>query len=250
MTFAGFPVSPRMWLALGLGLAAAGGNVLGGLFVVRRNWSRRYLTYFLALGAGFMLAVSLIDMVPESIRLTGVTALYYVLGGYFLVHLFEHTIAPHFHFGEETHGEELRSHHASRSALMGLGIHTFFDGVAIGSGFLVSGWLGIVIFTAIVLHKLPEGFAISSLMLAGGESRRNALLAAMLLGVATVGGVVLMGVLNTAVEYSLPISAGVTLYVAASDLMPEVNREPGPWMAILVFIGVAVLFVMRRLAHI
>jgi ZIP family zinc transporter/zinc and cadmium transporter len=133
---------------------------------------------------------------------------------------------------------------------MGLGIHTFFDGVAIGSGFLVSGWLGMVIFTAIVLHKLPEGFAISSLMLAGGESRRNALLAAILLGVATVGGVVLMGVLNTAVEYSLPISAGVTLYVAASDLMPEVNREPGPWMAILVFIGVAVLFVMHRLAHI
>lgn len=239
-----------MWEALGLGLAAAGGNVLGGLFVIRRNWSRSYLMYFLALGAGFMLAVSLIDMVPESIHLAGDTALYYVLGGYFLVHLFEHTIAPHFHFGEETHGEEMRSHRASRSALMGLGIHTFFDGVAIGSGFLVSGWLGIVIFTAIVLHKLPEGFAISSLMLAGGESRRSALMAAMLLGAATVGGVVLMGLVRTAVTYTLPISAGVTLYVAASDLMPEVNREPGPWMAILVFIGVAVLFLMQKLVHV
>ena len=64
-----FHVEPRMWIALGLGLAAAGGNVLGGLFIVRRNWSRRYLTYFLALGAGFMLAASLIDMLPESIRL-------------------------------------------------------------------------------------------------------------------------------------------------------------------------------------
>jgi zinc and cadmium transporter len=59
-----------------------------------------------------------------------------------------------------------------------------------------------------------------------------------------------MGIMKTAVAFTLPISAGVTLYVAASDLMPEVNREPGPWMAILVFIGVAVLFVMHKLAHI
>jgi zinc and cadmium transporter len=245
----GFEVQPRMWAALGLGLAAAAGNVLGGLFVVRRNWSPRYLTYFLALGAGFMLAVSLIDMVPESVRLAGDAAFYYVLGGYFLVHLFEHTIAPHFHFGEETHGEELKSN-ASRSALVGLGIHTFFDGVAIASGFLVSGWLGIVIFVAIVLHKLPEGFAISSLMLAGGESRKNALRGAMLLGAATVVGVLLTGLMKAAVAFTLPISAGVTLYVAASDLIPEVNREPGPWMAILVFIGVAALFVIHKLAHI
>ena len=132
---------------------------------------------------------------------------------------------------------------------MGLGIHTFFDGVAIASGFLVSGWLGIVIFMAIVLHKLPEGFAISSLMLAGGESRKNALLGAMLLGAATVVGVLLTGLMKAAVAFTLPVSAGVTLYVAASDLMPEVNREPGPWMAILVFIGVAALFVIHKLAH-
>jgi zinc and cadmium transporter len=245
-----FHVEPRMWIALGLGLAAAGGNVLGGLFIVRRNWSRRYLTYFLALGAGFMLAASLIDMLPESIRLAGDPALFYVLVGYFLVHFFEHTVAPHFHFGEETHGAEMRLHRASFSALAGLGIHTFFDGVAIASGFLVSGWLGMVIFLAIVLHKLPEGFAISSLMLAGGQSRRSALLGAVLLGAATEAGVVLTGLLHGVVSYTLPISAGVTLYVAASDLMPEVNREPGPWMAILVFIGVAILFVLHKLVHI
>src|SRR6202035_26249 len=159
-----FHVEPRMWIALGLGLAAAGGNVLGGLFIVRRNWSRRYLTYFLALGAGFMLAASLIDMLPESIRLAGDPALFYVLVGYFLVHFFEHTVAPHFHFGEETHGAEMSGAHASYAALLGLVIHTFFDGVAIASGLLVSTWLGSVIFVAIFLHKIPEGFTVASLM--------------------------------------------------------------------------------------
>jgi len=237
----------RMWLALGLGLAAALGNVLGGLFVVRREWPRRSLTYFLALGAGFMLATALIEMVPEAIRLSGDEALLYVLGGYFLVHLFEHTLAPHFHFGEETHHAEMRHEHAGTSALVGLLIHTFFDGVAIASGFLVSNWLGMVIFLAILLHKLPEGFTVASLLLAAGKSRRSAFLGSALLGAATLAGVLLMWLLKGTLAYTLPLSAGVTLYVAASDLMPEVNREPGARISVVVFIGVALLFVMHRL---
>ena len=79
----------------------------------------------------------------------------FVLAGYFLVHFFEHTVAPHFHFGEETHHEEMSHAHASYAALLGLVIHTFFDGVAIASGLLVSTWLGGVIFVAIFLHKIP-----------------------------------------------------------------------------------------------
>ena len=242
-----FEMQTRMWLALALGVTAAAGNLVGALFVVRRDWSQRFLTYFLALGAGFMLAVSLLDMVPESLRLSAQTALPLVVVGYFLVHLFEHTIASHFHFGEETHKDEMRMHHASFSALLGLAMHSFFDGVAIASGFLVSGRLGLLIFLAIMLHKVPEGFTVSSLLLAGGKSRKSAFGGAILLGASTIVGVVLMGILRTAVAYTLPVSAGVTLYVAASDLIPEVNREPGPGIALLVFLGLALLFVLQKL---
>ena len=237
----------RMWVALAFGLTAALGNVLGGLFVVRREWPRRSLTYFLALGAGFMLATSLIEMVPESIRLAGDDSLFFVLSGYFLVHLFEHTLAPHFHFGEETHHVEMRHHHASSSALAGLLIHTFFDGVAIASGFLVSTWLGMVIFLAILLHKLPEGFTVASLIMAAGKGRGRAMSGATLLGAATLAGVLMMWVLRATLRYTLPVSAGVTLYVAASDLIPEVNREPGVRISIVAFLGVALLFVLHRL---
>jgi ZIP family zinc transporter/zinc and cadmium transporter len=238
----------RIALAIGLGLAAAFGNVLGGLFVVRRSWSRQYLKYFLALGAGFMLGVVFLDVLPESLRLVGVeAALLCLLVGYFLVHLFEHTLVPHFHFGEETHTEELAHQYVGLSALMGLVIHAFFDGVAIASGFLVSTWLGWVIFLAIILHKLPEGFAISSLMMATGRSRKSSLWAAVILGIATVAGVLLMSALHTEVRYALPLAGGVTLYVAASDLVPEVNREPGPLMPILVFFGLALVFLLHKL---
>ncbi len=228
-------------LALGLGLTAAAANLVGGLLVARRDWSRDYLKYFVALGAGFMLAAALLEMLPESWRLAGEVSAIFVLIGYFLVHFFEHTLAPHFHFGEETHVEELVAYHAGFTALLGLMIHTFFDGVAIASGFLVSTWLGGVIFLAVFLHKLPEGFTVASLMLASGRSRRVAFSASVMLGAATLAGVLFMNVLRTQVGYALPLSAGVTIYVAASDLIPEVNREPGVRMALVVFLGLAIM---------
>jgi zinc and cadmium transporter len=239
----------RMLLALALGLTAAAANVLGGFFVVRRDWSRQYLKYFLALGAGFMLAAAFLEVIPESIRLAGRSAPFLVLVGYFLVHFFEHTLAPHFHFGEETHTEEMAPQHASYAALLGLVIHTFFDGVAIASGFLISTWLGGVIFLAVFLHKLPEGFTVASFMLASGQSRRVAFGASALLGAATVVGVLLMSLLHREVGYALPVSAGVTVYVAATDLVPEVNREPGVRMALVVFLGVALMLALQRLFH-
>ncbi|MGA8224587.1 MAG: ZIP family metal transporter [Candidatus Acidiferrales bacterium] len=247
----------RVLLAILLGVTAAGANVIGGSLVAHRNWSRLYLKYFIALGAGFMLATALIEMIPKSLELHsssssaflgGTNGVFlYVLAGYFLVHFFEHTVAPHFHFGEETHHDEISHAHASYAALLGLVIHTFFDGVAIASGLLVSAWLGGVIFTAVFLHKLPEGFTVASLMLASGQSRRVAFVSSAILGAATLLGMGLMFALRGAVAAALPFSAGVTLYVAASDLIPEVNSEPGVGMAVLVFLGVAIMLGLKLL---
>jgi ZIP family zinc transporter/zinc and cadmium transporter len=240
----------RIGLACALGLVAAAANLIGGYFVVRREWSRRLLQAFLALGAGYMLAVAFLEVIPESVRLSGQQALLFVLIGFFLVHLFEHTLAPHFHFGEETHCEEVSHSHARNTVLLGFAIHTFFDGVAIAAGFLISTWLGAVIFFAVFLHKLPEGFTVASFVLASGQGRRNALLAAGLLGAATLAGVLLTSALQGQLRYALPLSGGVTLYVAATDLLPEVNREPNWRMALLVFVGVASLLIMRYLSRI
>jgi len=246
----GHDLAFRTTLAAGLGLVAAAGNLIGGYFVVRKEWPRQYLQYFLALGAGYMLAVAFLDIIPESVRLSGENALLYVLIGYFIIHLFEHTVAPHFHFGEETHSEVVSHLHARTSVLLGMAIHTFFDGVAIAAGFLVSTWLGAVIFVAVFLHKLPEGFTIASVVLASGQGKRNAILAAGLLGAATLVGVLMTSALQGQLKYALPLSGGVTLYVAATDLLPEVNREPNWRMALLVFAGVASLLIMQRLFHV
>jgi zinc and cadmium transporter len=233
-----------------LGLTAALANIAGGAAIAHRRWEQHYLKYFVALGAGFMLAAALVEMVPESIHLRGHDAGLLVLLGYLIVHFFEHSITPHFHFGEETHQDEFVHTRTGDSVLIALLIHTFFDGIAIASGFLVSDWLGWIIFLAVFLHKVPEGFTVASVMLASGRGRRMAWMSSVLLGAATVLGVLTMTVTRHAVGVGLPLSAGVTIYVAASDLMPEVNKEPGVKMALIVFLGVGSLFLLDRLIHV
>ncbi len=238
-----------LWLSLVLGLIAGLADYLGGLLLVRRSPSARALRYFVALGAGFMLAAALLEMVPEAIHISnGRWAALLIMLGYCGVHLLEHTLVPHFHFGEETHHHEFVSAKTSYSVLLGLATHTFFDGVAIGSGFALSSWLGWVLFVAVFLHKFPEGFTMASVMMAGGRGKAAALNSALFLGAMTVLGVLAISLQPHWVRLGLPLSAGVTIYVAATDLVPEVNREPGIRMALVFFVGVLVFFLLRLLA--
>jgi len=234
-------------IALVLGALAGLADVAGGLVLVRARGVERYLRYFVALGAGFMMGVALVEMAPESYRLNARLGPILIMAGYCAVHLLEHTINAHFHYGEETHRGEFVSRHTGNSVLMGLSVHSLFDGVAIGSGFVVSSWLGWLIFLAIFLHKAPEGFTMASVMLASGRSRRTAFWSAVGLAAATLAGVLVIEVVPSWLTYGMPISAGVALYVGASDLVPEVNREPGIRMALVFFAGVGAFLLLRML---
>lgn len=250
------------------GLLAAGANVVGGFLLIKsgaHRFGERFLKYLVALGAGFMLAAIFIEILPETIGLwmehqqragaakAVLGAMTLLLAGYLLIQLFEHTIAPHFHFGAETHPESFMRPSAAYTAVGGLWIHTFFDGVSIAAAFLVDFRAGLLVFIAILLHKMPEGFTVASIILASGRSTTKALLATTAIGAATLAGVVgvvlLQARINSAVRYALPFAAGVTLYVAASDLIPEVNHkeERNPTVSIVVFGGVALFYLLHRL---
>ena len=234
-------------LSILLGLLAALADIAGGLVLVRAKGIERYLRYFVALGAGFLMATALVEMAPESLRMSPRLGPILIMAGYCVVHLLEHTIIAHFHYGEETHHGEFVSAHTGYSVLGGLSVHALFDGVAIGSGFVVSNWLGWLIFLAIFLHKAPEGFTMASVMLASGRSRTVAFYSAVGLAVATLAGVLIIQLVPRWLPYGLPVSAGVALYVGASDLVPEVNREPGIRMALVFFLGVLGFLLLRLL---
>lgn len=253
---------------LALGALAALANLAGGLLIVSSGAAHRetkLLKYLVALGAGFMLAAIFIEILPETVALwsngssaastsegiVGATTL--LLGGYLLIQLVEHTVAPHFHFGAETHPEHMMRPSAAYTAIGGLTIHTFFDGVSIAAAFLVNTKVGLLVFIAIMLHKVPEGFTVASIMLASGRSAKKAAAASLAIGAATFAGVVGVALLNerftNSIAYALPFSAGVTLYVAASDLIPEVNRteEKNPVVSIVVFAGVALFYLLHQM---
>jgi len=240
-------------MAMGLGtiilygVLASAANVAGGLWLTtRKRHDPWVLNQLVALGAGFMLAAVFLEVLPEVLHQwngeTDVPMLLF-LSGYLIVQFFEHTLAPHFHFGEETHNSEMLRDSAAFTAVGALAIHTFFDGISIASGFVVDLQLGLVIFLAILLHKLPEGFTVASIMLASGRDRAAARMATLFIGGATLLGAFVIGLLPHLATYALPLSAGVTLYVAASDLIPEVNEKGGAVTSMIVFAGVALYYV-------
>jgi ZIP family zinc transporter/zinc and cadmium transporter len=230
------------WLSVLATLVAASATVVGGtLVLVKRRWEADMLKYSISFGAGFMLAAAALAMIPESLKLTSRSPLFF-LAGYLTIHFFEHTLVPHFHFGEETHSEVMVNPFVGYSSIFGLSIHTLFDGISIGSGFLISPALGLLIFGAVILHKLPEGFTIASIMIATGRSKRTAINATAFLGLSTVLGSVLISSFGSIVHYSLPFSAGVTFYVAATDLVPIINESRGLRYSLAFFAGILIFY--------
>jgi len=235
------------WSSAAIGWAVVAGcaNIIGAIAVTtRRHWEHEALNIMIAFSAGFMISVALVDMVPEAIARNGNAAGWIMLLGYLVVHLTQHTIARHFHFGEETH-------HVTQavgiSALVGLLLHMFVDGVAIASGFNIGTSVGVLIVAAIILHKLPEGSAISSLFLAAGFGRSRALAAGAALGIATVLGAVFTETFAVLGSYGLALSAGVTIYVAASNLVPEFQHKRGWRVPMAFFAGCALFYLGHRL---
>ena len=136
----------------------------------------------------------------------------------------------------------------SMSAFVGLALHALFDGISISSGFLVDSSLGVVIALAVILHKIPEGVTISSVMVAAGRPRRTALNSSIALGAATILGAIIMLKLSPIKGYALAMSAGIAIYVAATDLIPELNKRKEMRYSVSAALGVAFFFLISTLA--
>jgi zinc transporter ZupT len=230
------------WLSILSAVIAASANIVGGMLVlVKKRWDHHLLRYSISFGAGFMLGAAALAMIPASLKLTDKAPLFF-LAGYLTIHFFEHTIVPHFHFGEEVHSDVMKNPFVGYSSIFGLSIHTLFDGISIGSGFVISPALGLLIFGAVVLHKLPEGFTIASIMLASGRSHKAAITASSILALSTLVGALVISFFTNAVEFTLPFSAGVTFYIAATDLVPIINESKGLRYSFTFFSGILIFY--------
>ena len=234
-----------IWTGVLFASVAAGANVLGGLLVLlRRSWSPTSLKAGLAFAGGFMLAAALLAMVPESLDVRWGVEL--ILVGYLVVHFLEHVVGGHYHFaGDEHASENLVSSTVTTAAVFAMFVHTFFDGVAIGAAFLLGREVGMLVLIAVILHKVPAGFAVATVALAAGSTRARAFGAAALLGLGTILGSIALGAAGSLAAYAIPLSAGILIHVAASDLIPEVN-EGERWPITVTVIAGGLLFLVVK----
>jgi zinc transporter ZupT len=234
------------------GLIAAGAEVLGGgLIVLRKEWPRKVQEYLLALSAGFLLALVFFELIPHSFEFLGNDAALIIIIGFAVLHFFEHTIVGHLHFGEETHADVMLSPVAQMSAFSGLFVHALFDGLSISAAMQYEFSIGILVFIAILLHKLPEGLTIASIMLAANKPRRTAFLASLGIGTATMIGIfavfLLSSVSSNIVGIIFAFTAGTVTYVGASDLIPEINRSKNRIAPLIVFGGMLLFYFSREI---
>lgn len=197
--------------------------LLGGMLPLWLPGVRRRLPLVLAAAAGIMLATAIIHLIPEAHERLGVHAGFGILAGFVFLYLFERFFTVHIC---EAIGCEV--HTVGLSALFGLSLHTFANGVALGAG-IVEG-VGGMVFLALAAHKLPEAFSLTAILLHERYRRltilsMNALFIAMIpLGALMVRYLVVIegGAVSA---WALAFSAGTFLHIAASDLLPEVHKE-------------------------
>lgn len=225
-------------------------SLLGIAFLVlNKTLLSRIMSPLVAISSGVLLGSAFFDLIPEGVELLDHDAFTYVIAGIIGFFAIEKILQWHHHIEGDHH-----PHHDHKAAgylsLLGDGIHNFIDGVIIGAAFLVSVPLGISATIAVVAHEIPHELADFSILLHSGFSHAKALLYNFLSASTAIAGavfVILLG--NTAeaiIPYLIPISAGGFLYIAMSDLIPELHRpktKVGTLMQVLLLtLGAFIIF--------
>jgi zinc and cadmium transporter len=198
-------------------------SFVAGWIPLLRRWSEREHHFLISLSAGIILGVVFFDLLPEAMGTTRYFSTA-VLVGFVLLLVLEKFVLIHPH---ET--EALADKRVGFAAYAGISLHAFLDGVALGSSVMLPT-LGPVVFWAIVAHKMPETFSLSSILLYFGFSRRNVLLLVLALSLVTpLGGALALLLLRNAspalLAQAIGVAAGMFLFIATSDLLPHAHAH-------------------------
>lgn len=186
-----------------------------------------HLKLFVSLGAGLLLGMAFLHMLPEASHLLPQSFGLWFLIGFVILLILERFIMIH---ACDEHG--CHYHTVGIAAFVGLAVHGIIEGLALGSS-LVLPPLAMLVLVAIMAHKAPSGFALTSILRLAGKSKKQILLFSA--GVALSGpiGLLLAYFFLKTQEYQnaagclLALSAGTFVYIGACDLLPELHRASG-----------------------
>ena len=210
-------------------LVIVAGALAGALVPVLTTRATRLIS-FLAFAAGVMLGAVFFHMLPEAYHGGGYASFVMVPAGFLLLLVLERYMVSHACEEPPDCEEHVHSHGGmGLAAMLGLSVHTLFDGLALGSA--VHEGVGLTAFIAIFAHKVPSSLSLASILKAEGRSRATILGYAVLYGLMVPLGALLYSLFDAAVHHeafaarALAFSAGTFLYIAVSDLLPHVNRH-------------------------
>lgn len=194
---------------------------------IQQDRLKRILFYLVSFSAGALLGDVFIHILPEVME--GEAALQnsvYVLAGIVIFFILERFIM--WHHSHSSHSEEI--HSMVYLTIIGDALHNFLDGVAIAASFLVSIPVGVATATAVIFHEIPQEIGQFAILIHGGWSRRKALLYNFFSALTAIAGAVLVLIFSRSFEEAptilLGFGAASFIYIAMSDLIPELQKEP------------------------
>lgn len=201
--------------------------LVGGItFLFKKSWSDFLERHSVPFAAGVLLTVSLLGLLPEAIHMLGELAFIVVLISFIGAFMFEHILFKVHHHHANRHSKSYES--AIPLVIFGDTIHNLIDGVAITSGFLVNPGLGLVTAISTFLHEVPHEISDFGILLKAGWKKKDILIVNVLSASMTIVGAFLVYYfLRGAQEvgFMLALSAGLFLYLGASDFLPEIEKE-------------------------
>ena len=255
-----------MALALLLGVITTLANIAGSsLAVVQRQPSRDFMASAIGFGGGFMLAAAFLEMGPEAIK-EGKYMPAFIALGFLLLYLSEHLLNVHIHHIPEessqahghnphslpvagnptSHPSDMIADSKGMVAFVGFNLHDFIDGLAIGAAMITSQAIGVLVFLAVLLHEVPAGFAVATILRSSGRSRRVALLSGVSIGVVTLVGISVPfwvgGVSSVVTGVFLALATGSFIYLGASILIPAAETGRFRWSFLFVALGFFAFF--------
>jgi zinc and cadmium transporter len=204
-------------------------SLLGAVFIVfQRKILDSITTYLLAFSSGILLGTTFYDLIPEGYDGLQGNVYTWVIAGLVAFFILEKLIHWHHHV-EEIDAEAYSRKHIAYLSLFGDGIHNFLDGAIIGVTFLTSVPLGMVTTIAVIAHEIPHELSDFFLLIYGGFTNKKALWYNFLSALTAILGTIVVFIFSANIlsvsPYLIGFGAGNFLYIAASDLIPELHQK-------------------------
>ncbi len=222
---------------------------------IKSDKLKRVLIYFISFSAGALFGDAFIHLLPEIVEESGfsISISIYILSGIFIFFVLEKII--HWQHCHMPIDRKEHVHTFAYTNLVGDALHNFIDGLIIGASYIVSIPVGLATTLAVILHEIPQEIGDFGVLLHAGFSKRKALLLNFLTALSAVLGAVialwLSGIVEGLQMIFVPIAIGGFIYIAGSDLIPELHKENGLKRSILQIIsflmGIGIMLILLLL---